>query len=61
MASFENLDIRMLIVKNGLKNKDVADKMNISREWFSRLLRTELSNSNKARIIEAIRDLSVYS
>jgi len=61
MASFENLDIRMLIVKNGLYNKDVADKMNISREWFSRLLRTELSDFNKARIIEAIRDLSVYS
>ena len=55
-----NLDIRLMISNNGLKHKDVADEMNISETWLSRLLRNELTAANKIRIMAAIRRLRVY-
>lgn len=52
-----NLDIRLMISNNGLKHKDVADEMNISETWLSRLLRNELTTANKIRIMAAIQRL----
>lgn len=53
-----NLDIRMLVSENGLKYKDIAKELNISREWLSRLMRTELTIDNKVRIMGAIERLT---
>ena len=53
----KNLDIRMLVSDHGLKYKDVADEMNITPEWLSRLLRNNLTPENKIRILKAIRQL----
>ena len=53
----KNLDIRMLVSGQGLKYKDVADELNITPEWLSRLLRNELTPENKIRIIGAIERL----
>ena len=53
-----NLDIRMLVSENGLKYKDVAKELNISREWLSRLMRNTLTIDNKVRIMEAIEKLT---
>lgn len=52
--NLSNLDIRTIIVNNGLKYKDVAKEMNISPEWLSRLLRNTLTPSDKDRIMNAI-------
>lgn len=52
-----NLDIRMLVSENGLKYKDIAKELNISREWLSRLLRNDLTPENKIRIMGAIERL----
>lgn len=49
-----NLDIRMLVSDHGLKYKDVADEMNITPEWLSRLLRNDLTPENKIRVMRAI-------
>lgn len=53
-----NLDIRMLVSENGLKYKDIAKELNISREWLSRLMRTDLTVDNKVRIMGAIERLT---
>lgn len=53
----KNLDIRMLVSDSGLKYKDVADELNISPEWLSRLLRNNLTPENKIRIMGAIERL----
>lgn len=49
-----NLDIRLLVLNNGLRYKDIAKQLGISREWLSKLLRKELSSDNKIRIMRAI-------
>lgn len=53
----KNIDIRMLVSDHGLKYKDIADKLNITPEWLSRLLRNDLTPENKIRITRAIEDL----
>ena len=54
----KNLDIRMLVSDSGLKYKDVADELNITPEWLSRLLRNNLTPENKIRIMGAIERLT---
>ena len=53
----ENLDIRLIVSESGLKYKDIAKEMNISREWLSRLMRNTLSPKNKVRILTAVETL----
>ena len=52
-----NIDIRVLVSDHGLKYKDIADKLNVTPEWLSRLLRNDLTPENKIRITRAIEDL----
>lgn len=54
----KNLDIRMLVSENGLKYKDIAKSLGISREWLCRLMRSDLSVDNKVRIMGAIERLT---
>lgn len=54
----KNLDIRMLVSETGLRYKDVAREMSVSREWLSRLLRNDLTSANKVRIMGAIERLT---
>lgn len=53
----ENLDIRILVSEKGLKYKDIADEMNVGREWLSRLMRKKLTTENRIRILKAITNL----
>lgn len=54
----KNLEIRLLVSDKKLKYKDIADEMNISREYLSRLMRRDLTLDNKVRILEAIASLT---
>lgn len=54
----KNLDIRILVSEKGLKYKDIADELNISREWLSRLMRDQLTIDNRVRILGAIEKLT---
>lgn len=53
----KNIDVRVLVSDHGLKYKDIADKLNVTPEWLSRLLRNELTPENKIRIMGAIEEL----
>ena len=53
----KNLQIRILVSDKNLKYKDIADEMNISRQWLSRLMRNTLTPDNETRIINAINSL----
>lgn len=53
----KNIDIRMLVDEYNIKYKDIAEKLDISAEWLSRLLRDQLSTENKERIMWAIDSL----
>lgn len=50
----KNIDIRIAISDNGLLYKDVAREIGVSPEWFSRLLKNDLSPENWIRISNAI-------
>lgn len=54
----KNLDIRMIVSEKGLKYKDIADEMNVSRQWLSLLMGKDLTIDNKVRIMEAIERLT---
>lgn len=54
----KNLDIRMLVSETGLKYKDIADELNITPEWLSRLMKDTLTTDNKVRIMGAIEKLT---
>ena len=50
----KNIDIRIAISDNDLRHKDVAREIGVSPEWFSRLLKNDLSPENWIRISNAI-------
>ena len=53
----KNLDIRQEVKESGLFLWQIADKLNISDNWLSRLLRHELSDEKKSEIRSAIKEL----
>lgn len=55
----KNIDVRILVSDHGLKYKDIADKLNVTPEWLSRLLRNDLTPENKIRIMGAIENLMI--
>lgn len=52
-----NLDIRKAIEINNFKYWQVANKLGMTDGNFSRLLRVELDESNKNKILKAIKEL----
>lgn len=52
-----NLDIRVMVNESGLKYKDIAHQMGISRVWLSNLMRYDLTPENREKILKAIRVL----
>jgi len=54
-----NLDIRKEISDSGLKLWQIADKLGLTDGNFSRKLRKELSNTEKVKIRQIIKDLQV--
>ena len=50
-----NTDIRYEIMKRGLKNYQVAEKLGICETTLSRWLRTELPAEKKKEILEALK------
>lgn len=55
--TFENLEIRMMVNDAGIKYKDIAKHMGISRVYLSHLMSYKLSKENEKRIISAINDI----
>ena len=53
----KNTDIREKAKASGLKLWQIADKLGINDGNFSRKLRKELSESEKARVFEIIAEL----
>ena len=53
----KNLDIRQEVKENGLYLWQIADKLSISDNWLSRLLRHELSDEKKSEIRAIIKEL----
>lgn len=52
-----NLDIRKVIEINDFKYWQVANKLGMTDGNFSRLLRVELDEANKNKILKAIKEL----
>lgn len=52
-----NIEIRNKIKASGLKQWQVAKKLNVAESTFIRWLRDELSEEQKNRIYEAIEEL----
>ena len=52
-----NLDIRNAIFSNNIKKWQIAEKLGMTDSNFSRLLRKELSQEQKERILSIIEKL----
>ena len=52
-----NEEIRIAMIKANIKQYQVADKLKIAEHNFSRKLRYELSEKEKARVLKAIEEL----
>ena len=52
-----NLEIRIMVNEAGLTYTAIAEKMGISRVWLSNLMRYDLTNENREKILKAIREL----
>jgi DNA-binding LacI/PurR family transcriptional regulator len=52
-----NSKVRIAIIEAGLRNYEVAAKMGVAPETFSKWLQTELSEEKEKRILEAIDNL----
>ena len=55
--NMKNIDIRIIVSDYGLKYKDIAHEMNISREWLSRLMNSDLNYENREKIMSAIEKI----
>lgn len=53
----KNLEIRNLAFQNNLRLWQIAEKLNINDGNFSRLLRKELNNEKKEKILKIIEEL----
>lgn len=51
-----NEDIRRAIAASGLKHWEVAEKLNLSDSGFCKKLRKELTEEEKVRITEIIKE-----
>ena len=58
MSGSQNIDIREVIKGLGFRNYEVAEKIGIREETFSRMLRRELPSENKNEIFTAVEELS---
>lgn len=52
-----NIDIRMEIMKRGLKNYQVAELVGVTETTFSKWLRTELPPEKKQEILKAMESI----
>ncbi len=53
----ENLEIRLMINRYGLKHKEVAKALGIRSDYFSHLMSKPLSGYQRERIIAAVDTL----
>lgn len=53
----KNVELRNIIKKNNLKNWQIADELKIQESMLSKILRYEISDTNKDKIMEAISSL----
>lgn len=51
-----NIDVRMEIMKRGLRNYQVAEFVGVTETTFSKWLRTELPTEKKQQILTAINE-----
>ena len=52
-----NIDLRNMLKKSGVRMWQIADYLQISEASFTRLMRHELSEDEKERIMKAIRNI----
>ena len=61
MASYENMDIRLIVMESGLTYKAIAERIGVSAEYLSRCMRHPLSREMYFRIVAAWQALRLVS
>lgn len=52
-----NMEIRIAILKAGLKHQDIAQRLKMAQPSFSRKMRYKISEQGKAKILQVIEEL----
>lgn len=53
----KNLEVRVLLLEKNIKNYQVAEKLGMSDSTFSIMLRKDMSEAQKSKIMQAIEEL----
>lgn len=53
----ENLDIKILLQANNIKQYEVAERMGVSEPYISQILRRELKGTLRERVITTIETM----
>ncbi len=51
-----NIEIRNAIFSNNIKKWEIAEKLGVTDSTFSRMLRTEISEDTKNKILDIIKN-----
>ena len=52
--NFANIDVKKYITEKGYTQKQIAEKLGITQEWFCRMLKNELADEEKQAVMMAI-------
>lgn len=52
--NFANIDVKKYITEKGYTQKQIAEKLGITQEWFCRMLKNELADEEKQAVMTAI-------
>ena len=53
----KNIDVRMMVSDAGVTYKAIAKELGITNTWLSTIMRYELSEFNRERIAQAVKNL----
>ena len=53
----KNIDVRMMVSDAGVTYKAIAKELRITNTWLSTIMRYELSEFNRERITQAVKNL----
>ena len=56
----ENMDLRVVVIANGIRWKDVAREMNVTHTYLSRVLGKPLTPHMRARILKAVGEVKEH-
>lgn len=56
--TFSNADVKLEAISKGVRLYEIAPHLNTNQSWFNRVMRTELSDEDREKILKAIDEIA---